>query len=189
MSLLNVPFVRFPSVLSLPTASSSKPSASTTSMARSCRKSPSAPAHRSESGRMADSTPDTSYEPKLANFFSYMDPERTPINIPDSHHNFLCPDDATIFPPVQKVYRIKQHPAAASKQQLAEFHQCSDLLVSGNRVHVMCRVVLASWKLWQSWTENLLEQRFLVHSRKGKKRSRHKGCAFVERRRKSPKDL
>ena len=72
------------------------------------------------------------------------------------------------FPPVQKVYRIQEHPAAASKQQLAEFHQCSDPLVSGNRVHVTCRVVLASRKLGQSWTENLLQQRFLVHSRKGK---------------------
>ena len=37
-------------------------------------------------------------QPKLANFFSNMDPEHTPINIPDSHHNFLCPDDATVIP-------------------------------------------------------------------------------------------
>ena len=35
-------------------------------------------------------------------------------------------------------------------------------------VHVMCRVVLASRKLEQSWTENLLRQRFSVHSRKGR---------------------
>ena len=47
---------------------------------------------------MADSAPNTGYEPKLANFFSHMDPERSPINITDSHHNFLCPDDATMIP-------------------------------------------------------------------------------------------
>ena len=27
-----------------------------------------------------------------------MDPEHTPIKNPDSHHNFLCPDDATVIP-------------------------------------------------------------------------------------------
>ena len=62
----------------------------------------SAPARWSESGRMADSAPNTGYEFKLANFFSYTDPEHTPINVPDSHHNFLCPDDAAVIPPVQK---------------------------------------------------------------------------------------
>ena len=36
-------------------------------------------------------------------------------------------------------------------------------------MQVMCRVVLTSTKLGQSWIENLLQQRFLVHhSRKGK---------------------
>ena len=59
MSLLNVPFVRFPSVFSSPTAPSSRPSASTTSMARSCRNRPSAHARWSESGRMADQVPNT----------------------------------------------------------------------------------------------------------------------------------
>ena len=52
----------------------------------------------------------------------------------------------------------------------------------------MCRVVLASKKLWQSWAGNLLRQRFLVHSQE-EKRSRHKRCAFVERQRKSQKIL
>ena len=43
----------------------------------------------------------------------------------------------------------------------------------------MCRVVLAPRKLGQSWWENLLRQRFLVHSRKGKEIETR--CAFVER--------
>ena len=47
---------------------------------------------------MADSAPNTGDEPKLANFFSYLDPEHTPINIYESHHNFLCPDGATVIP-------------------------------------------------------------------------------------------
>ena len=47
---------------------------------------------------MADSAPHTGYEPKIANFFSYMDPEHTLINIPGSHHDFMCPDDATMIP-------------------------------------------------------------------------------------------
>ena len=51
MSLLNVPFVRFPWVLSSRTASSSRPSASTTSMARSCRKSPIASARSTPNTR------------------------------------------------------------------------------------------------------------------------------------------
>ena len=35
-------------------------------------------------------------------------------------------------------------------------------------MHVICWVVLASRKLGQIWTQNLLQQRFSVHSRKGK---------------------
>ena len=97
MSKLNVPFVRFLSVLSSPTAQLSRPSASTTYFARSRCNSPRAPARWSESGRIADSAPNIGYEPKPANFFSYMDPEHTPINIPASHHNILCPDDATVI--------------------------------------------------------------------------------------------
>ena len=73
--------------------------------------------------------------------------------------------------------QVHKHPTAASIQpQLAD--QCS--VASGNRMQITCRVVLAIRKLGQK--QNLLRQRFLVHSRKGKeKRSRLKRCAFVER--------
>ena len=57
--MLNVPIVNFPSVLSSPTASSSRPSASTSTRARSLCQSPSAPACWSGPGRMADPTPNT----------------------------------------------------------------------------------------------------------------------------------
>ena len=46
---------------------------------------------------------------------------------------------------------------------------------------------MTSRKLGQSWTKNLLQQRFLVHSRKGKEIETR--CAFVESQRKSQKKI
>ena len=188
-SLLNVPFVRFPSVLFSPTAPSSKPSASTTSIARSRRISPSAPARWSESGQMDDSAPDTGYEPKLDNFFSCLDPEPTPINIPDSHHNFLCSDDATMIPTSPE--GLPNSGASSGSKQ-----------TTGSRVPLM----FGPSSLWkqgachvsgrsglqetgaeldrESVAATLLQFPFFERER----RSRHKRCAFVERQRKSPKD-
>ena len=98
MSLLNVPYRPFPRVLSSPSAQSSRPSVSTTPIARGRRNSPRRPlAGVSLAEWLTQLQTDTGYEPKLANFFSYVDPEHTPINTPDSHHNFLCPDDATMI--------------------------------------------------------------------------------------------
>ena len=76
LSLLNVPFVRFLSVLSSPTASSSRLSASTTSMASSCRKSPSKRVRSLEWVR-PNGWLSVKHKlwAKLANCFSYMDPE------------------------------------------------------------------------------------------------------------------
>ena len=124
------PVCPFPSLNSSPSASSSRVSMSFPNRTRSWCQSPSAPARRTKSAQMADSAPNTSYEPNLANFSSYMDPEHTPIDIPDSHQDFLCPDDATMIPtsPVglpnpeafssskqtTAVYRILKHSAAAS---------------------------------------------------------------------------
>ena len=71
-------------------------------------------------------------------------------------------------PQIQKVCRTQEHPAAASKQQLAEFRQCSVPQPSGNRWQVMCRVDHASRKLERFRTENLLQQSFSVHFRKGR---------------------
>ena len=98
MSMLDVPFVNFPSIVSSLTASSSRPSPSISIRARSRCQSPSAPARWSGLGRKADPAPDTGYEPKLADFFSFSDPECTPIDNPDNHHNFLCSDDLTVIP-------------------------------------------------------------------------------------------
>ena len=71
MSLFSVPCRPFPRFLSSPSAQSSRPSASTTSIARIRCNSPSAGLRWSESGRMADSAPNTVYENKLANLISY----------------------------------------------------------------------------------------------------------------------
>ena len=94
MSLLNVPLVRFTPVLSSLTCLVSRTSASSTSLGRS-RVNPCASAHWSGmSGCLADLTSNTGYEP---NFYSYMNEEHTPINLPDSHRSFPCRDDATII--------------------------------------------------------------------------------------------
>ena len=98
MSLLNIPFVPFPSMHSAPSATSSRVSTSFPDRTRSWCQSPSVPPRWSESGGMADPAPNTGYEPNLANFSSYVDPEHTPIDVPDSHQDFLCPDDATMIP-------------------------------------------------------------------------------------------
>ena len=46
-----------------------------------------------------------------------MDPEHTLINIPDSHHNFLCPDDATVIPTSPE--GLRNSGASSSSKQTA----------------------------------------------------------------------
>ena len=71
MSLLNIPHCSFPHVLSSPTCSRSRPSASTTSMGSSFRVNPCEPARWSGmSGRMADPASNTGCEPHPSHFFS-----------------------------------------------------------------------------------------------------------------------
>ena len=125
MSLLNVPYRPFLRVLSSPSPPSSRPSASSTSIARSRCSSPSAPARWSESGRMADSGPNTGYEPKLANFSSYTDLGHTPTDIPDSQQEFLCPDDVTMIPTSPEGLRDSE---AFSSSQKATASRVSSLL-------------------------------------------------------------
>ena len=66
---------------------------------------------------MADSASNTSYEHKLANFSSYTDPEHTSIDIPDSHQEFLCPDDVTMIPTSPE--GLPNSEALSSSQQAA----------------------------------------------------------------------
>ena len=97
MSLLNIPHCSFPQVLSSPTCSRSRSSASNTSMGRSFRENPCEPARWSGmSGRLANPAPNTGYEPNPSNFFTYVDTVHTPIHLPDSHHDFPCQDAATM---------------------------------------------------------------------------------------------
>ena len=92
MSLLNIPHCSFPRVLSSPTCSRSRSSASNTSMGRSFRENPCEPARWSGmSGRLANPAPNTGYEPNPSNFFTYVDTVHT-----CSHHDFPCQDDATM---------------------------------------------------------------------------------------------
>ena len=143
MSLLSVPFVRFFSVLSLLTASVYH------IRGRSCRKSPSASA-RWRAWPNGWLFPNTG-EPKLASFSSYMDLEHTPINIRDSNHNFLCPDGATVIPTPEGL--PYSGASSSSKHSASRVPIVFGSLENGLR------------KLVRIWTEDLLQQRFLVHSR------------------------
>ena len=92
MSLLNITFVPFPQLHS---PSSASPSRSTTT-APSCTGSRRTPtnahsAFREETGRLANSTPRTGYEPNLTDLFAY-------TNRSD-HPGFLCSDNLTVIPP------------------------------------------------------------------------------------------
>ena len=97
MSLLNVKFTPFPSLLSSPSASSSRTSTSLPGRTRSWCQSPDAPARWRESGRLVDSAPNKDKEPKLADFPNFTDPELNPIDIPDNNPDFRCSDDVTMI--------------------------------------------------------------------------------------------
>ena len=172
MSLLNFPYRPFPRVLSSPSAPSSRISASTRSTARSWWNSPSAPARWSESGRMADSAPNTGFEPKLANFFGHTDLEHTPINIPDSHHDFLCPDDVTMIP--------------TSPEGLpnSEAFTSSQKAVASRVSSLFGHLSLCVGSSWPPGDWGRVGQRICCNNAsqfKREKRSRHKRCACVER--------
>ena len=127
---------------------------------------------------MADSAPNTGYEPKLANFFSCMDPEHTPINIPDSHHSFLCPDDAPVIPTSPE--GLPSSGASSSSKQTAAGRVPSLFGPSSLWKQGACHVSVRSGlhdtgaELDRESVATTLQQRFLVHSQKREKRSRHK---------------
>ena len=187
LSLLHVPSVRFPPVTSSPTCSLSKSSASPTSFGGS-RQNPCASAHWSGmSGCLANPTPNTGHEP---NFYSYMNEEHTPINLPDSHRSFQCRDDATIISATEDPEGFPHSGASSSRKQ-----------TTPSRVPTMFGSLGASlWKQWhesvddrafrklvQMWIENRLFD-FFQFTVKREKRARSKRRAFVERQRKSPEN-
>ena len=68
------------------------------------------------SGCLANPTPHTGFEP---NFYSYMNEEHTPINLPDSHRSFPCRDDATIITTTEDPEGFPQTGASSSSKQTA----------------------------------------------------------------------
>ena len=68
---------------------------------------------------MADPAPNIGYELHLSNFFSFLDTEHTPINLPDSHHNFPCQDDATVISTVEDPDGLPHSGASSSSKQTA----------------------------------------------------------------------
>ena len=98
MSLRNVKFATFPSLLASSSASSSRASTLFPGPRRSWCQTPSAPACLwRECGRLTDSAPSTRYEVKLADFSSYSDLEHKPMDITDSNQDFWCSDDVTMI--------------------------------------------------------------------------------------------
>ena len=114
----NITHCPFPRFFFSPISPPSRLSASSTSMARSCRNSPSAYARWSGmSDRKAYPAPNTSYEPKLSRTSSAAWTHRTRRgHLSDSHHDFQCQDDATVISTLtQNVCRYQEHPAAANR--------------------------------------------------------------------------
>ena len=102
----------------------------------------------------------TGYEPNLADFSNYADPDHNPIDIPEKNQDFWCSDDVTM---ISDSARGTLNSEALSSRQKAAVSRVSSLLGHsslGKLSASLCRVVLASKKLGQSWTENLLQQRF-----------------------------
>ena len=122
----------------------------------------------SGSGRMAYPAPNTGYELKLSNLFSYMDTAHTPSHFSDSHHDFQNQDDATVISTIDPVCRTQKHLAVA-KQQQAEFLQCSDFQASGNRWQIMCRVDQASRKLESNFGQRSVVTTIFSSQSKGKR--------------------
>ena len=73
------------------------------------------PARCSESGRMADSAPNTDYGPELANFFSCMDLEHTQINIPTATSISCAQTTPTVIPTQSR--RLPTSGASSSSKQ------------------------------------------------------------------------
>ena len=102
---------------SSPARSSSWPSASTTSMERSCGENLCASARWSgTSGRMAN--PTVGFESNFPNFYSYLNREHTTIDIPDSH-DVQCHDDATVISTIDPEGLPRSGASCSSKQTAA----------------------------------------------------------------------
>ena len=176
MCLLNVPYRPFPRVLSSRSAASSRTSASTTSIARTAQARPLAGVSLAEcllqhqTHVMSPSSP-TSSATWIRSTRRSISPTATTIS--------CALDDATMIPTSPEGLPNSEASSSSKQAAACRVSSPSEFVVSGNRVQVMCRVVLAPRKLEPSWWENLLRQRFLVHSRKGKEIETR--CAFVER--------
>ena len=116
MSLLNVPFIRFPPVASSPTCSLSRRSASTTSLERARLNACSSAHWSGMSGCFANLTQNTGYEPNIC---AYINEEHTPIHLPDSNRNFLRHDDATIIFTTEDPEGFPHSGASSSSKQTA----------------------------------------------------------------------
>ena len=110
MSLLGVPSRSFPPILSSPTCSLTRLSASSTPLIGMKRPSCAPPQWSGMSGHLANPTPGTGYEPK---FCIDVSNEHTSINLPDSNRNFPHDYCATIVATTEDL-DVLRHSGASS---------------------------------------------------------------------------
>ena len=124
------------------------------------------------SGRLANPTQNTGYEPNL---YRCINEEHTPINPPDS---FQCRDDGTIIsaagdPEVP-------YPGASSSSKQTAASKASTVSESSGVSLCKQRPESVDSRARLMWMENLLLQPFSLLSQKGRERSRSKRRAFLE---------
>ena len=117
MSVLNIPSTPFPPIFSSLATSQTTPTV-TPALSTGSRPQPCATLLvRELSGDLANSSPNTSYEPKLAEykFRIDIDSEHTPINLPNRDMIFPQEYAATIIGPED--LNLPRHPGASSSSQ------------------------------------------------------------------------
>ena len=118
MSVLNVSYRPFPQVLSSPAGSLSRPSASSTSMGRSCRENPVHPL--GGGGYLAEWLTQLQTHvmcPTSPTSSATWTRSTRPINVPDSHHNFPRHDDVTVISTTEDLEGLPHSGASSSSSK------------------------------------------------------------------------
>ena len=183
MSLLNVPSTPFPPIFSSPTAS--------LTLLTGIRLNPCAtPLWGGPSGRLADPTRNTGYEPKFCNDVSS---DHTPINLPTRNMSFQQEYDVTIT--ASEDLNSPRHSRASSSSQHTAASRFPTLLKLGSSGTSLTKLAAendsvasqtSSRKLAADMDRETVVFKSFRVCVKGEERSRPKRCANTERQTKSP---
>ena len=192
MSLLNVPSTPCPPIFSSPTATLTPLTASPTPLT-GIWSNPCVTLFVDEpSGHLADSIPNTDYEPK---FCIDVSSEHTPINLPNPNMSFQQEYDATIT--ASEDLNLPRHSGASSSSQHTTASAVHTLLklgslgISFTKLLADCDSVASRNSIKETCAdmdrETVVSSLFWVRV-KGEERSRPKRCANIERQAKSPQN-